>query len=275
MNPYPQLSGETLVVPIVGDPIAQVKSPDGITRAFAARGRTAVVVPLQITGEHLDALVSGLLPSGSIAGVIATVPHKFGLTPHCATLTDRAAFLGSVNVARRNPDGTLHGDQVDGAAYVAAVIANGGDPAGARVLQVGAGGAGTAIALALLEAGATELALHDADPVRRDALIGRLRERFGDRVTVGSGDPAGFDLVAHATPMGMRPGDPLPIDVARLTPSTFVADVVTKPAVPPLIEAARARGCGTSTGSDMFAAVSELITAFLVAAGPLAAGEPA
>ncbi|WP_420122772.1 shikimate dehydrogenase family protein [Nakamurella sp.] len=272
---YPPLSGETLVVPIVGDPIAQVKSPDGITRAFAARGRPAVVVPLQITGEHLDALIAGLLPSGSIAGVIATVPHKFGLTPHCATLTDRAAFLGSVNVARRNPDGTLHGDQVDGAAYVAAVIANGGDPRGARVLQIGAGGAGTAIALALLEAGAAYLALHDADPARRDALITRLRERFGNRVGAGSDDPTGFDLVAHATPMGMRPGDPLPVDVARLSPSTFVADVVTRPAVPPLIEAARALGCGTSTGSDMFAAVSELITDFLVADGLLAGGDPA
>ncbi len=274
-TPYPTLSGETLVVPIVGDPIAQVKSPDGITRAFAARGRNAVVVPLQITREHLDALVAGLLPSASLGGVIATVPHKFGLTPHCGTLTDRAAFLGSVNVARRNPDGTLHGDQVDGAAYVAAVIANGGDPAGARVLQVGAGGAGTAIALALLEAGAAELALHDADRRRRDALVTRLQERFPDRVTVGSSDPTGFDLVAHATPMGMRPGDPLPVDVTRLKPSTFVADVVTKPAVPPLIEAARALGCGTSTGSDMFAAVSELIADFLVAEGPLAAGEPA
>ena len=275
MNPYPQLSGETLVVPIIGDPIAQVKSPDGITRAFAARSCNAVVVPLQITGEQLDALVDGLTPSASIGGLIATVPHKFSLTPHCATLTGRAAFLGSVNVARRNDDGTWHGDQVDGAAYVAAVLTNGGDPAGARVLQVGAGGAGTAIALALLEAGAAELALHDADPVRRDALIARLRERFGDRVTAGSSDPAGFDMVAHATPMGMRPGDPYPVDVARLRPSTFVADVVTKPAVPPLIETARALGCGTSTGSDMFAAVSVLITDFLVADGPLKAGDPA
>ena len=99
MSPYPQLSGETLVVPIVGDPIAQVKSPDGITRAFAERGRGAVVVPMQIDGGHLDALIDGLTPSGSIGGLIATVPHKFGVAPHCATLTDRAAFLGSVNVA--------------------------------------------------------------------------------------------------------------------------------------------------------------------------------
>jgi shikimate dehydrogenase len=269
VNPYPTLSGETLVVPIVGDPIAQVKSPDGITRIFAARGCDAVVVPLQVAPADLDALIGGLSASSSVGGLIATVPHKFGLAAHCATRTDRARFLGSVNVARRNPDGGWHGDQVDGAAFVAAVRAAGGVPEGARALQVGAGGAGSAIALALLEAGIAELALHDADPARRDALLGRLREPFGDRVSAGSPDPSGFDLVAHATPMGMRAGDPFPVDVASLKPGTFVGDVVTRPAVPPLIEAARRIGCGTSTGGDMFGAVAGLIVDFLLADGPL------
>jgi len=179
VNPYPALSGETLVVPIIGDPIGQVKSPDGITREFAAHDRNAVVVPLQAAPDNLDALLRGVTPSASIGGIIATVPHKFGLAQHCATRTDRARFLGSVNIARRNTDGTWHGDQVDGAAYVAAILEAGGDPAGRRVLQVGAGGAGSAIALALLQAGAAELALHDADPARRDSLIERMKTRFG------------------------------------------------------------------------------------------------
>jgi shikimate dehydrogenase len=269
MNPYPTLSGETLVVPIVGDPIAQVRSPDGITRIFADRGRNAAVVPLQVAPDDLDALISGLSRSASVAGLIATVPHKFGLAAHCASRTDRAEFLGSVNVARRDPAGAWHGDQVDGAAFVAACLQRGATPEGARALQVGAGGAGSAIAFALIEAGVAELALHDADPERRDALVGRLRERFGERVTAGSTDPAGFDLVVNATPMGMRAGDPYPVDVAQLEPGTFVGDVVTRPAVPPLIEAARRIGCGTSTGGDMFAAVAGLIVDFLVADGPL------
>ncbi len=275
MTPDPLLSGETLVVPIVGDPLAQVKSPDDITRAFAARNRNAVVIPLQIAGADLDAMIAGLTPSGSVGGIIATVPHKFGLAAHCTTLTDRARFIGSVNVARRNANGTWHGDQVDGAAYVAAIRATGGEPTGRRVLQVGAGGAGSAIALALLEAGAAELTLHDADPARRDGLIDRLQARFPHQVVrAGSTDPAGFDLVAHATPMGMRAGDPYPVDVQRLKPDTFVADVVTKPAVPPLVEAARRLGCGTSTGSDMFEAVAGLIVDFLLADGPLRSPSP-
>src|SRR3954447_26758033 len=102
MNDYPTLSGETLVVPIIGDPIAQVKSPDGITRLFAERGRNAVVIPLQAATADLDTLVAGLTASASVGGLIATVPHKFGLAARCAALTDRARFLGSVNVARRN-----------------------------------------------------------------------------------------------------------------------------------------------------------------------------
>ena len=207
MNPYPALSGETLVVPIIGDPIGQVKSPDGITREFAAHDRNAVVVPLQAAPDNLDALLRGVTPSASIGGIIATVPHKFGLAQHCATRTDRARFLGSVNIARRNTDGTWHGDQVDGAAYVAAILEAGGDPAGRRVLQVGAGGAGSAIALALLQAGAAELALHDADPARRDSLIERLKTRFGDRVVIGSDDPTsagpspGRMTVLHGQPL--------------------------------------------------------------------------
>ena len=91
---YPVLSGETLVVPILGDPIAQVKSPDGVTRALVARGRDAVVVPMHVLPDDLDTVVRGLGPVRSIAGLIATVPHKFGLAAHCATLTYRAAFLG-------------------------------------------------------------------------------------------------------------------------------------------------------------------------------------
>jgi shikimate dehydrogenase len=266
---YPVLSGETLVVPILGDPIAQVKSPDGVTRALVARGRDAVVVPMHVLPDDLDTVVRGLGPVRSIAGLIATVPHKFDLAAHCATLTDRAAFLGSVNVARRNPDGTWHGDQVDGAAFVAACRSNGARPEGARALQVGAGGAGSAIALALLDAGVAELTLYDADPVRLDALAGRLRDRYGDRVRTGATDPAGYGIVANATPMGMREGDPLPVDVDRLKPDTFVGDVITKPAVSPLIAAARRAGCGTSTGGDMFAAVSGLIVDVLIEDGLL------
>jgi shikimate dehydrogenase len=129
---------------------------------------------------------------------------------------------------------------------------------------VGAGGAGSAIAHALVDAGVSELALHDADDRRREVLAAKLR-RYGQvPITMGSADPAGFALACNATPMGMKPDDPLPLQVGRLDAGAAVGDVVTVPAVPPLIEQARARGHVASTGSDMFAQVRVAIVDFLL-----------
>ena len=89
---------------------------------------------------------------------------------------------------------------------------------------------------------------------------------------VGSADPRGFDLIINATPMGMKPADPMPIQVERLSPEMFVGDVVTVPEVPPLIEFARSKGCGTMTGKGMFEAVRDRIVEFYLEA---AAGRPA
>jgi shikimate 5-dehydrogenase len=157
---------------------------------------------------------------------------------------------------------------LDGVAMVGAIRAAGFEPAGKRALLVGAGGAGSAIALALLEVGVSFLALHDADVARRDRLLRDLAARGGTTAPgVGSPDPSGFDLVVNATPAGMRPGDPLPVLADRLDGSTFVADVVTAPEVTPLLEVARARGCGIQTGVGMFRAQQDLIADFLLGGG--------
>jgi len=269
MTGYPVLSGETTVVPILGDPIAQVRSPDGVTRSLTARGANAVVVPMHVTAPDFDRFVGAIALAGNVGGLIVTVPHKFAASAHCTTATDRARRLGSVNVMRRNADGTWHGDQLDGLAFVRAAQAAGAELDGAATLQIGAGGAGSAIALGLLEAGVAELALHDADPARRDALLAKLTPRFGGRVVVGSADPSGRAVVVNATPMGMRAEDPLPVAADRLAPSMFVGDVVTRPEVTPLIAAARESGCRTVTGGGMFAAVAELVADFLVRDGGL------
>jgi shikimate dehydrogenase len=258
------LNGATRLYVIIGDPIAQVQSPAGITRSLVERGRNAVLVPVHVTVEEVDACIRGLSLARNLDGIVATVPHKFTAFRHCATVTERARFLESVNAMRRNVDGGWHGDMLDGLGFVEGIRRAGCVTEGKRALQVGAGGAGTAIALALLEAGVAELALHDADAGRRDRLIGRLRSRFGDRVREGSPDPGGFDLAVNATPAGMRPDDPLPLLADRLDPECFVGEVITAPEVTPLLAAARARGCGTQTGIGMFTAVRDMIVDFLL-----------
>jgi len=263
------LNGATRVIAIIGDPIAQVKSPAGVTQALNAKGRNAIVVPIHVTAQDVDAFIRGASLARNFDGMIATVPHKFAAYRHCASATDRAHFLGAVNTLRRNADGGWHGDQLDGEGFVTGIRAAGCDPRGRRALLAGAGGAGSAIALALLEAGVAELAIHDGDVARRDALVARLAARHGDKVGAGSADPTGHTLVVNATPAGMRAGDPLPVDANRLTADMFVGDVITAPAVTPLLEAARRLGCATQVGAGMFAAVSELMVDFLLAAGPL------
>jgi shikimate dehydrogenase len=263
------LDGETRVLAIIGDPIGQVKSPAGVTASLVEAGRNAVLVPFHVSAEQLDAFVAGISAAQNFDGIIVTVPHKFAMLHHCATLSERARFLQTVNTMRRNPDGSWHGDMFDGEGFLAGIRGNGAKVEGARALMVGAGGAGTAIALALLEAGVAELAIHDGDAQRRDSLVSRLAERFGAKVHPGSANPAGFNLVINASPCGMRGDDPLPIDVVRLSATAFVGDVITRPAVTPLIAHARELGCGTQVGAGMFNGVRQLMIAFLLEDGPL------
>ncbi len=256
-------SGATQVVFIVGDPIAQVKSPAGVTALLQARGQDAICVPAHVKPAELAEFLRLAWRMPNVSGVLVTVPHKFAALAACATATARASSIGAANVLRRGMLG-WHGDMCDGEAFVAAMRAAGAQLAGQRALLVGAGGAGSAIAHALVDGGVAELALHDADASRREDLAAKLR-RYGQvPISAGSTDPAGFTLVCNATPMGMQVADPLPVQVKRLHADAFVADVVTVPAVPELIKAARARGLRTSTGTDMFAQVRALLVGFLL-----------
>lgn len=258
------LTGATRLNVIIGNPIAQVRSPGGMTAAFGERGHDGILVPVQVASEDLDDFFKGASPLKNFDGIVVTIPHKFDCYAQCSSTTERAEFLGAVNVMRRRADGGWHGEMLDGFGFVGAVKEAGGEPNGKRALLVGSGGAGSAIALALIDSGARELAIHDVDIARRDRLIERLRKRQKGAVSVGSPDPSGFDLVVNATPAGMKAGDPLPVDVAKLTAGTFVGCVITAPAVSPLIEAARQRGCATSTGTDMYKALQSAMVDFLL-----------
>ena len=257
-------SGATRVIFIVGDPIAQVKSPAGLTRALHEHGADAVVVPAHVAPADLADFIRTALRMRNVDGIVVTVPHKFDAARACTALTPRARSIGAVNVMRRDANGGWFGDMCDGVGYVDGLRHHGCDPAGRRALLVGAGGAGSAIAHALVDAGVAALSLHESDAPRRQALARKLQAYGGVAPAIGSADPAGFDLVINATPMGMHKSDPLPVDVKRLSPDCFVGDVVTVPAEPPLILAARAKGCATMTGTAMFVAVRERMVGFFL-----------
>lgn len=259
-------SGATRVIYVVGDPIAQVKSPAGVTAMLRERGLNAIVVPAHVAPADLAQWVAATTAMRNVDGIIVTVPHKFAALALCQHSTARAASIGAVNVMRRDAAGDWFGDMCDGAGHVAGLIKAGCDPRGKHALLVGAGGAGSAIAHALVDAGVASLAVHESDAARSANLIRKL-EAYGPlKPSIGSADPSGFDLVVNATPMGMKAGDPLPVRADKLAPSTFVSEVITVPAVPPLLEAARARCCSTMTGIAMFEAVRDLMVEFYLEA---------
>ncbi|SMG61344.1 shikimate dehydrogenase family protein [Paraburkholderia susongensis] len=266
------LSGATRVYFIVGDPIAQVRSPSGVTAALRAAGRDALVVPAHVAHADLPAFFAGITPMRNVDGVIITVPHKFSAANYCATLSAEAAFLGAANTLRRTADGAWHGGMFDGTGFVAALVEAGCELRGKRVLLVGAGGAGSAIGHALIQSGVGSLDVRDNDAARTDSLTARLNALAqgslgsqGEARGVDAGVQAHtYDVVVNASPLGMRADDPLPVDVTRLPATTFVGDVVTKPPLTPLIEAARARGCTTVTGTQMFSRVCDRMVEFLL-----------
>jgi shikimate 5-dehydrogenase len=217
-----------------------------------------------VAADDLDAVMAGLAAARNVDGILVTMPHKFTAFAHCATSSERAKMLGVVSVIRRNLDGTWHGDMLDGLAFVKAQKDHGAETEGARVLLVGAGGAGSAIAIALLEAGVRELVIHDGDGSRVATLIDLLSGLGSGQVRAGPPDPTGCDLVCNATPMGMDEGDPLPVDAALLTSSMFVGDVIAGHGVTPFLQAAESAGCETANGGHMVEAAQDVMADFML-----------
>lgn len=258
-----RIDGETRIFPVIGHPIAQVKSPTSLSAIMAESGFNGMVVPTHILPDDLWGWLQQAPAVQNCTGIVVTVPHKVQCLKFCARVSARAHAAGAVNIMVRDGDDWI-GDATDGQGYLDGIARHGFDIAGKSALLVGTGGAGSAIAYEILARGASELALHDIDTDRRDTLIARLEDTFPGRVRIGSTDPRGFALVANATPLGMRDGDPMPVQTDLLTADQFVADVVTKPAIPPFIASARAKGCATMPGSEMFDAQASLLARLLM-----------
>ncbi|MGE5088998.1 MAG: shikimate dehydrogenase family protein, partial [Candidatus Levyibacteriota bacterium] len=197
----------------------------------------------------------------NIRGALITMPHKVTTVALVDEVTPTAKIAGACNAILKRPDGTLLGDMFDGAGFVRGAQRKGARLAGATVLVVGAGGVGSAIAASLAAAGVASIRLFDANPAAAEALASRLRLHYPQlAVAAGSKDPAGCDVAVNATPLGMKEGDALPIDVSRIAAGTFVGEVVMKEEYTPLLRAAMERGCPVQVGTDM---LYEMIPAYL------------
>jgi shikimate dehydrogenase len=162
------------------------------------------------------------------------------------------------------PGGRWIGDMFDGRGYVGALRAHGIELEGKRVHLIGAGGVARAMAFALAQAGVAAISMRDRERGRAVDLARALSAAFPRvRTEALDADRYDCDVIANATPLGMRDEDPLPCDPERIARSTVVTDVIPKPEITPLLAAARARGCAISTGRDMVEAQAGLVAAFL------------
>lgn len=257
----PVISGSTQVIAHIGYPTHSFRAPLIYNPWFAVSGTDAVVVPFACEADAFEHVIRSVTRLKNFAGALVTMPHKQTVINHLDRSSASVRICGACNAVRVSDTGELIGDMFDGTGFVRGVASKGQQIAGRSALVIGAGGVGSAIAASLAEEGVTHLGLYDPDVNRVEALAARINRYFPEtEVATGSNDPAGFDIVVNASPLGMRSDDPLPVDPSRLSPATFVGDVVLEPAITPLLQAARDLGCATQGGIDM---LFEQIPAYL------------
>lgn len=261
------IKGSTQVVGIVGSPISQVMMPGNLNRYFRESDKDIVMVPFEVLPAGLATFVGLLRHAENFLGTVVTVPHKQAFSRQVDVISDRAKAIGAVNVVRRCPDGTLHGDHVDGLGFLNAARAHGFQPFGKRALIAGAGGAGSALAYTLCELGIKDLCILDPDAMRLGNLLDTLRASFpGVLIQSNCTDFSGYDLVANVTPLGMRQTDPLPLPaelLRTLNSHVLVGDAVTSPIITPFLQFAQEKGCRILTGAEMSSASMEFVGSFL------------
>ncbi|CAN5475473.1 shikimate 5-dehydrogenase [soil metagenome] len=255
------ISGKTTLIAHLGYPTEAFKAPMIYNPWFDKKGIDAVVVPMGVKPEDYAVSLAAIFRFSNIRGALVTMPHKVTTVGLVDEVTPTAKIAGACNAILLRPDGTLLGDQFEGAGFVRGVERKGRLFKGERVMVSGTGGVGSAIAASIAAAGAAELALFDTNDASAKALGERLVAHYPQlKVSTGSKDPAGYGIVVNATPLGMKDDDPLPYDVSRISPDAFVGEVVMKSEFTPLLRAARDKGCAVQVGTDM---LFEMIPAYL------------
>jgi shikimate dehydrogenase len=256
-----RIDGHTDIIAHIGWPTYSFQAPLIYNPYFEQAGIKALVVPMGCKPEHFSTYLKALFSLENIRGALITMPHKVSVLSLLDEVSPRVRVAGACNAVKRLADGRLQGDMFDGEGFVRGVQRKGFAIAGKRCMVVGTGGVGSAIAASLAQAGAAQIHLFDVHTASSEALAQRLRDNFpAIGVYTGSHDPQGMDLLVNATPLGMKPGDALPVDMSRLQAHTFVGEVVMAQEVTAFLAAARAIGCPTQVGKDM---LYEQIPAYL------------
>jgi shikimate dehydrogenase len=246
------LNGKTRVFGIVGDPIEQVRSPEMVTWEMHQRGMNAVLVPLHLRAADFDEVMPSLLRLHNLDGLIFTIPFKAKALAYAQALGPQATQVGAINALARHPQGHWVGEIFDGLGCVEGLRRRGVSLRGKRVLLLGLGGAGAAIAAAV--AGEHPSCLHMFDlQAERCERMAEVVARISPATHIVTAPPdvQGMDVLLNATPVGMLGDARLPLAVTRLPPEMLVFDAIVKPEETPLLALAEACGCTVVRGREM------------------------
>ena len=246
------IDGRTAFIAHIGYPTDSFQSPMIYNPYFQSIGLNAVVLPMACHTEAYPSYLRSVFALENILGALITMPHKVTTASLLDEVTLSVRIAGACNAVKRLPDGRLTGDMFDGEGFARGLTRKGFELKDVKALIVGCGGIGSAIAASLAQRAIAELHLFDLNPATADGVRSRLQGYFpGMKVEAGHNDPAGFDLVVNATPLGSKDADSYPMDVTRIEPSAVVADVVMRGETTELLQAASHRGCTTLDGFEM------------------------
>jgi shikimate dehydrogenase len=255
------IDGRTRLVAHIGYPTDAFKSSMIYNPFFAARKINAAVVPMGCKAEDYATFLKMVFRLSNVCGALITMPHKVATLALVDEASVSARIAGACNAVKVGEQGQLIGDMFDGEGFARGVQRKGRRIAGANAFVAGCGGVGSAIAASLAKAGISRLGLYDLSAPAMNELCKRLRSHYPNlEIIAGSAEPAGYDIVVNATPVGMNKDDPLPMKMDGILPSAFVGEVVMREEITPFLAAARAKGCDYQVGTDM---LFEQIPAYL------------
>ena len=266
-NAMPWVEGATRIFGVIAHPADHVRAPMVFNPRFAASGLPHVMVPIDAPPTRLEAIIDGLRAMQNFGGLAVTIPHKMAVADLCDTLGAAAELTGAVNAVRFDDDGSMHGDNFDGAGFVAGCNGNGFDVAGKNILLIGAGGAASAIAAALCEARVNELHIANRGLKKAQNLVQSLRQKTGfsrtTAVSLADCDGIDADMIINSTSLGLKEDDPLPLPLNNLKKDTVIADIIMVPAETKWLIAAKAAGLRVHYGRHMLDYQLELIGKFI------------
>ena len=266
-NQMPWVDGGTRVFGVIAHPVDHVRAPMVSNPRFAAAGSSHIMVPIDAPPEKLESIINALRVMPNFGGLAVTIPHKMPLAELCDSLGTAAQLTGAVNAVRFDDDGTMHGDNFDGAGFVAGAIGNGYGVAHKAILLIGAGGAARAIAVALVEAKIGKLTIANRSRGKAEEFASLLASKTGftnvDVAALADCECSDADMIINSTSLGLKPSDPLPLALDTVRLDTVIADIIMVPAETKWIVAAQKAGLRVHHGRHMLDYQIDLIGKFI------------